>query len=846
MAKKPTYEELEVKIKGLEIETAKRKQTDDMILKRAEEFAALYETSLDITKPHDLSSLLETIVERAAQLLNCPSGGMYLCDPDRKEVRCVVSYKTPDDYTGITLKYGEGAAGIVAQTKEPLIIDDYRTWPSRAAVYDKDQPFTAVISVPMIWHDDVTGIIHVVHEVETRRFTQSDLDLLTLFASQAATALNNTQLVGKVQSYAAELEKRITEIEERTAELEKVNEQLKKEIKERKRTEKALIEGESKYRSLFENMLNGFAYCKILLDENNQPIDFIYLEVNDSFEKLTGLRKEDVVGKKVTVAIPGIKETHPELINIYGKVALTGEETKFDIYFEPLEIWLSISVYSHQKGYFVAIFENITDRKQAEEAVRENEERYRDLYDNAPVMYHTIDTKGIVLDCNQTESKMLGYSKEEIIGKPIYAFQPKEYQDLATHALHDGMEKGHAAGERRFVKKNGTIIDTVFDATAIYDDSDQVVGFRSTITDITHLKRAEEALQESEEKYRSLVESTEDCIYLVDENLRYLFANKKIQSRFGLPMDKVIGRKYGDFHSKEETKNFAEKVNKVLETVQSLSYEYRSKRDNRYFIRTLSPVKEPDKKVTALTLISKDITKRKLAEESLKQANEKLLRAHAQRKILSKRLIDLLEKERRQIAMELHDDIGQTLTSLKIDIEMLNDQLKPFSSELRFMAQTAVDKTMQAMKDVKNVSHGLRPTMIDALGIVSSFRNLFSEIKQQTGMEIRFFNRGIPKRFEEEKELAIYRIGQESLTNVIRHARAKNVFVNLVKKGDNLSLSVEDDGVGFKKDKAMKTTRGKGPLGLLIMRERAIQLDGEFTIESQSGKGTHVLVEIPL
>jgi signal transduction histidine kinase len=113
-------------------------------------------------------------------------------------------------------------------------------------------------------------------------------------------------------------------------------------------------------------------------------------------------------------------------------------------------------------------------------------------------------------------------------------------------------------------------------------------------------------------------------------------------------------------------------------------------------------------------------------------------------------------------------------------------------------------------------------------------------------MEVNFFSRRIPKHFDQRKELAIYRIAQEALTNVIRHARAKNVFVNLVKKDDKLSLSVEDYGVGFNQDKAMKITKGKGPLGLLIMRERTIQLDGEFTIESQPGKGTHVLVEIPL
>ncbi len=134
-----------------------------------------------------------------------------------------------------------------------------------------------------------------------------------------------------------------------------------------KRAEDEIGKSEEKYRSLFANMLNGFAYCKILTDENNRPIDFIYLEINDAFERLTGLRKEDVIGKKVTEAIPGTKESHPELFSIYGKVALTGEPTKFDIYFKPLKIWLTISVYSPQRGYFIAVFEVLTKFKRAEE-----------------------------------------------------------------------------------------------------------------------------------------------------------------------------------------------------------------------------------------------------------------------------------------------------------------------------------------------------------------------------------------------------------------------------------------------------------------------------------------------
>jgi len=142
------------------------------------------------------------------------------------------------------------------------------------------------------------------------------------------------------------------------------------ESSERKRAEEELRESEGKYRSLFDNMHEGFAYCKIIVDKNNKPVDFEYIEVNDAFEMLTGLKKEHVTGKRATEAIPGIKKTHPGLFKIYGKVALTGKATNFKIYFEPLKIWLSISVYCPKRGYFAAIFDNITEQKKAEERLK--------------------------------------------------------------------------------------------------------------------------------------------------------------------------------------------------------------------------------------------------------------------------------------------------------------------------------------------------------------------------------------------------------------------------------------------------------------------------------------------
>ena len=183
---------------GIEFDITERKQAEAALRRRAEELAALHAVLLDITQARDLPTLLRSIVEHAARLLEASGGELYLCDPGRREARCVVSYQTPRDYIGIVLKYGEGAAGTVAETGQPLVVDDYSTWDRRAAAYAADLHFRGVMAAPMIWQGQVSGVLLVFRE-EDRRFTQANVELLALFANQAAIAVENARQTESLQ-----------------------------------------------------------------------------------------------------------------------------------------------------------------------------------------------------------------------------------------------------------------------------------------------------------------------------------------------------------------------------------------------------------------------------------------------------------------------------------------------------------------------------------------------------------------------------------------------------------------------------------------------------------------------
>ena len=304
------------------------------------------------------------------------------------------------------------------------------------------------------------------------------------------------------------------------------------EITERKGKQKLILESEIRHRSLFENMQEGFAYCRMIF-ENDTPVDFEYLEVNRAFEEITGLK--NVIGKKITEAIPGIKESNPELFETYGRVARTGKPERYEVYIKPLKTWFSTSAYSIQQGYFASVFNDITIQKQAQQELSSSERRFRQLFDDAPVGYHELDRQGRIVEVNHTELEMLGFSATDMLGHPPWEFiVERESSRRAVEAKLTGSSLSERTYERTFRRRNGTTVNALVKDRALRNESGEIVGIRSTVQDITGRKQAEEALRTSEERLKLALAATLTGVWEWDVRTNEVFWSQECYDIVGM------------------------------------------------------------------------------------------------------------------------------------------------------------------------------------------------------------------------------------------------------------------------------------------------------------------------
>ena len=251
-------------------------------------------------------------------------------------------------------------------------------------------------------------------------------------------------------------------------------------ITERMRAEEALRESEKLYRSLFANMAEGYAYCQMIF-ETGKPLDFVYLAVNPAFEALTGLR--NVVGRHVSDVIPGIQESDPEIFAIYARVSVSGRSEKFEMFVEAMKMWFSISVYGADKDCFVAVFDVITERKLAEDALRKSEGRYRALIEQASDGIFMANWDGQFVEVNPAGCELLGRTASEILQLTIAdVVAPSPDSRLRFSEISKG---GTVVGEREAIRKDGTRVAVEISARQLPDG-----GVQGIVRDITERKRA--------------------------------------------------------------------------------------------------------------------------------------------------------------------------------------------------------------------------------------------------------------------------------------------------------------------------------------------------------------------
>jgi PAS domain S-box-containing protein len=496
---------------------------------------------------------------------------------------------------------------------------------------------------------------------------------------------------------------------------------------------------------------------------------------------------------------------------------------------------------------------------------------YYALFDSAPVGFVIIDASGTITRVNRTAEEMLSSHAGPLKGQPFSKLVYLEDTHLYSSLLMSLGRHHKGATELRMIGSRG-LIHVRIEATAKMEEEGVFSSWHFAITDVTERKHAEEELREAHKRALWLArfpDQNPNPALRVSADGSILYCNPSAEElpgwtcAIGEPLDSrllpVVKRAIAGGQEEEEDIEIGRMVYSVLAVPfpeeryanvygrditerKQMENALRKSRDE-LALRVLERTAELEK---ANKEMRSEIEKRVKFEEALKASSEKVVSQFLQRKALSHKLVQLLEKDRKDVAMTLHDEVGSILTGAKIELEAI---------ELKLAESPAVDeiakvkkRMFEVMGTVRNISSSLRPTALDRFGLLSALTSLTEEVAKRSGIKINVHvpSEGMPERLSPEKELALYRIIQESLTNTVKHGEATEVFISLSSRNNRICLSVEDDGKGFSYEELGEDGLAAKHLGISIMRERVSEFDGEFRVQSTPGKGTHVMVELPV
>jgi two-component system sensor histidine kinase UhpB len=399
-------------------------------------------------------------------------------------------------------------------------------------------------------------------------------------------------------------------------------------------------------------------------------------------------------------------------------------------------------------------------------------------------------------------------------------------------------ELEQVAGEQRMLRKDGSMLWVNRTVVLVRTASGEPRHFIGVYEDITDRKAAETALAHERNLLRSVVDTVPDSLFVKDREGRYLLLNRFAMKIRGIrDLSEGLGRKVGDFHSAELAAPLEDEDRQVLaggDPIVNHERMWMIDGGQHYMLRTKVPLRDANGKIIGLIGIARDVTERKAAETVLRDYSERL-------QVLSRRLIDAQERERAVIARELHDQTGQVLSVLKLTLQLARRDAR--ARQVAPHLDEALQHIDTALQQVRTLSYSLRPPQLDDLGLVAALRNYADRIAGVGGLNLHYEIQA-PPRLAGQVAIACFRVAQEAITNVIRHAAAKNLWIALA-CDDELRLEVRDDGRGCDMLEMRRRALRGDSMGVVNMEERTLLGGGRIDIDSSPGNGMAVRATFP-
>jgi PAS domain S-box-containing protein len=614
---------------------------------------------------------------------------------------------------------------------------------------------------------------------------------------------------------------------------------ISEDITERRRVEEALRASEQ-----FSSTLLNDAPHPILVVNPDTSLRY----VNPAFEKLTGFSAAELLGRKapypwwgeeiISETTRGLKRAMHQGIQRIENLFQTksGEAFWVEITAEPV-------MHDGKVLYLLTNWVDITDRKQAEELLQKERDRFYSILERAPYGVMVVDAAGHHSFLNTEFTKITGYTLADIPTSREWwhlAYPDQHYRNMVMETWEKNYTQRKA--DETFRKEFGRVFSRAFNvmckdgATKEIEFRTSVIGDEGTVfmlSDITERQRMNALLETAAAEWRTTFDAINDAVCLLDQHGKIIRCNNAMLQVMGKPFSQITNH-----HCWEVIHGVSEAPHSCPIVLVGKTHHRENEvmfKDSRWFNISMDPLLDENGNFIGGVHIMSDITDRMRIQNELQDSREQL-------RNLTVYLQSVREQERTNIAREIHDELAQALTALKMDVSWLDHRLpidaQSLSEKTKSMSKL-IDSTIQT---VKRISAELRPGILDDLGLVAAIEWQAEEFQNRTGISCNFTVDPQDLTIDQDRSTAIFRIFQETLTNVARHARATRVAVSLKERAGKLTLRVKDNGIGITEEQ-ISDSRSFGFIG---MRERVIPWNGKISFKGIPDKGTTVIVRVGL